>query len=173
LRKEGLVKTDEKNKVSGGDVRVLGQGGACFLYVLGRTDREARIERLKTLFEGLEGVALVITPKDYPKYGMADPLKNLEMPDVVLSAKSGYSFSDSLAGDLVITPKTDDIKGTHGYDPNEPGLHASFVAWGDGIRPHGQLGSIDNRDVAPTIAALLGLQMKDVEGQVLKSILTK
>ena len=62
----------------------------------------------------------------YPIYGLADPEKDPRMGDLVLSCKSGYSFSDSLAGDLVVTPKTPDVKGTHGYDSKEPGMHAEF-----------------------------------------------
>jgi len=173
LRKEGLVKTDEKSKVVGGDVRVLGQGGASFLYVLDQARREALIERLADLFKNVEGLDVVITPKDFKKYGMADPQQNPQMADVVLSAKSGYSFSDSLAGDLVVTPKSDDVKGTHGYDPNQPGLNATFVAWGTGIRPHTNISSINNTNVAPTIAELLGLKMKDVDGKPLEEILSK
>jgi predicted AlkP superfamily pyrophosphatase or phosphodiesterase len=173
LRKEGLVKTDEKNKVVGGDVRVLGQGGASFLYVLDQARRDALIERLAELFKTVEGVDVVITPKDFKKYGMADPQQNPQMPDVVLAAKSGYSFSDSLGGDLVVTPKSDEVKGTHGYDPNQPGMHATFVAWGAGIRPHVNVGAMNNTDVAPTIAELLGLKMKDVDGRPLEEMLTK
>jgi predicted AlkP superfamily pyrophosphatase or phosphodiesterase len=173
LRKEGLVKTDDKNKVAGGDVRALGQGGASFLYVLDQARREALIERLANLFGTVEGVDIVITPKDFKKYGMSDPRENPHMPDVVLSAKSGYSFSDSLAGDLAVTPKSDDVKGTHGYDPNQPGLHATFVAWGAGIRPHMKIGAINNTDVAPTIAELLGLRFDNTDGRALESILAK
>jgi hypothetical protein len=152
---------------------VLGQGGASFLYVLDQARREALIERLADLFKNVEGLDVVITPKDFKKYGMADPQQNPQMADVVLSAKSGYSFSDSLAGDLVVTPKSDDVKGTHGYDPNQPGLNATFVAWGTGIRPHTNISSINNTNVAPTIAELLGLKMKDVDGKPLEEILSK
>ena len=173
LRKEGLVKTDEKNKVVGGDVRALGQGGASFLYILDQEHRDALIQRVADLFKNVEGMDVVITPQDFKRYGMADPLQNPRMADVVLAAKSGYSFSDSLSGDLLVTPKSDEVKGTHGYDPNQPGLHATFVAWGAGIHPGAKLGTINNLDVAPTIAALLGLKMNDVDGQVLEGILAK
>jgi predicted AlkP superfamily pyrophosphatase or phosphodiesterase len=141
--------------------------------VLDQANREALIARLADKFKDVEGVELVITPKDYAKYGMVDPKQDSRMADVVLSAKKGYSFSDSLTGDLVITPKTDDIKGTHGYDPNQAGLHGTFVAWGAGIRPGSKLGTINNTDVAPTMAALLGLKMPNPDGEVLESILAK
>jgi predicted AlkP superfamily pyrophosphatase or phosphodiesterase len=72
-----------------------------------------------------------------------------------------------------VTPKSDDVKGTHGYDPNQPGMHATFVAWGAGIRPHVNVGAINNTDVAPTIAERLGLKMKDVDGRPFEEILTK
>jgi len=52
-------------------------------------------------------------------------------------------------------------------------MHASFVAWGAGIKAGSTLGTIHNADVAPTMAALLGLKMRDVDGRVLKEILTK
>jgi len=172
LRKEGLL-TAEGTKITGGKVRSVGQGGATFIYVLDQANRDALIASLAEKFQSVEGVQLVITPKDYAKYGMVDPQKNPKMADLVLSAKKGYSFSDSLAGDLVVTPKTDDVKGTHGYDSNEDGLHGTFVAWGAGIKPGAKLGTINNTDVAPTIADLLGLKMPETDGQVLESILKK
>jgi predicted AlkP superfamily pyrophosphatase or phosphodiesterase len=121
----------------------------------------------------VEGVSLVITPKDFAKYGMADPQQNPQMADMVLSAKSGYSFSDSLTGNMIVTPKTDEVKGTHGYDPNEAGLHGTFVAWGAGVQPAKTLGTINNTDVAPTLAVLLGLKMQDTDGKVLVDALKK
>lgn len=172
LRNESLV-TSEGTKATGGAVRVLSQGGGCFLYVLDDAKREETLARLEKLFVGAEGIDLVIMPKDFLKYGLADPRKNPHMADMVLSAKSGYSFSDSLAGGVAVTLKTEEMKGAHGYDPNQPGLHATFVAWGAGIEPGGKLGTVSNTDVAPTIAELLGLRMRDVEGQVLSGILKR
>ena len=172
LRREGLL-TTEGAKVTGGQVRTVGQGGAAFIYVLEEGKRDALTAQLADKFQQVEGVELVITPKDFPKYGLADPKQDPHMADLVLSAKSGYSFTDSLAGDLVVTPKSDDVKGTHGYDPNQASLHAAFVAWGAGLQPKAKLGTIDNTDVAPTMAALLGLKMPDSDGRVLESILKK
>lgn len=173
LRSAGLVATDGKNKVIGGGVKVVGQGGSCFLYILDERRRDAITAQIVDLFKDLEGIDLVITPKDYAKYGMADPKADSRMADLVLSAKSGYSFADSLILGLPVTPKLPDVKGTHGYDPGQPDLHATFVAWGAGIRPQARTGSITNLDVAPTIASLLGLSMPNPDGHVLGSILAK
>ena len=172
LRQDGLLKA-LAGKITGGQVRMVSQGGGAFLYVLDKDNRDALIARVADRFKEVEGVQLVITPKDFAKYGLADPLKNPQMADVVLSAKKGYSFSDSAAGELVVTAKTEEVKGSHGYDPNEPGLNATFVAWGAGIQPGTKLGAISNLDVAPTMATLLGIKMPDPDGQVLTQLLTK
>lgn len=172
LRNEGLL-TSEGTKISGGAVRALSQGGGCFIYVLDESKRDELVERVAALFEKTEGVDVVIRPKDFPKYGLADPKKNPNMADIVLSARSGYSFSDSLAGGLVITPKSEEVKGTHGYDPNQPALHGSFVAWGAGVKKGATIEKIENVDVAPSMAAFIGIEMKNVDGRVLNEVISK
>jgi predicted AlkP superfamily pyrophosphatase or phosphodiesterase len=171
LREQGVL-TAEGSKITGGTARALGQGGASFIYILDKANREAIREKLVQAFKQVEGIALVLTPKEYGTYGLANPDENPQMADLVLSCKSGYSFSDSLAGNVAVTPKTDDVKGTHGYDPKEPGMHAEFIVCGAGVKPGVELGVIENTSVAPTIAALLGIEMKNVDGPVLKEILT-
>jgi predicted AlkP superfamily pyrophosphatase or phosphodiesterase len=172
LRKEGLL-TAEGTRITGGRVRGMSQGGSAFLYVLDETDREALVARLMQDFQKVEGVDLVIGRKDFPKYGLADPLQNPHMADIVLSAKSGYSFSDSLGGNVVVTPKSETVKGTHGCDPAEPDMHAAFIAWGAGIKPGVTLGTINNVDVAPTIAALLALPMPAADGRVIDAAILR
>jgi len=39
-------------------------------------------------------------------------------------------------------------------------MQVIFIAWGGGIAPGSRLGKISNLDVASTIAAILGLEMK-------------
>lgn len=172
LRNEGLL-TAEGSKITGGSVRVLNQGGACFLYVMDDAKRDELIERTAKLFENVEGIDVVIRPQDFPKYGLVDPKQDRRMADIVLGAKSGYSFTESLAGNVVITPKSEEVKGTHGYNPNLPGLHGSFVAWGAGIKPGARVEKMDNTDVAPTMAALLGLKMEDTDGRAVDAVLAK
>lgn len=57
--------------------------------------------------------------------------------------------------------------GAHGYDPLLPHMSAIFYAAGPDIR-HGDLGTVHNIDVAPTIARLLGVELSAlVEGHAL------
>jgi hypothetical protein len=50
-------------------------------------------------------------------------------------------------------------------------MNGIFIASGAHIRKGVTLPQISNRDLAPTIARILGLAMPDVEGRVLEEIL--
>jgi hypothetical protein len=81
---------------------------------------------------------------------------------------------DGLAQYYLDDPKAEmpaELRGTHGHDPNQPNMHATFVAWGFGVKSGAKLGVVSNLDVAPTVAALLGFPMKDVEGKILSAAL--
>ena len=49
----------------------------------------------------------------------------------------------------------------------DPQMQAIFIAWGAGVPKGIRLGEISNLDVAPTLAALLGIEMKGVKGHAL------
>jgi predicted AlkP superfamily pyrophosphatase or phosphodiesterase len=172
FRKLGLLKTDA-TKIVSAQVRAVSQGGACFIYVLDAGRRTQLIESAVPALRQLGGVESVFEEKDYPKFGLLSPAKDARMPDFILSARKGYTFSDTAVGDLVITPKTDTVKGSHGYDPNHPMLGGTFVIWGAGVKKGAWLAEMSNTDVAPTMAHLLGLQMKSADGKVVRQLLTK
>ena len=60
--------------------------------------------------------------------------------------------------------------GAHGYVASDPELGAIFIAAGAGIERGVSLDAIDNVDVAPTMAALLGLDLGTVDGRALSEI---
>lgn len=172
LRKDGYLQA-EGSKITSRSVVNVTQGGSTYLYILDDANREAIRDRLQQQFKQTEGVGLVLVPSEYPLHGLPDPKQDPHAPDLVVSAKSGYSFSDSLAGDLLISPKSEEVKGTHGYDSNEPGMHATLVACGAGIKPGVQVGIVPNTSVAPTVAAVLGFPMPNTDGPAIAEILTK
>jgi Type I phosphodiesterase / nucleotide pyrophosphatase len=49
-------------------------------------------------------------------------------------------------------------RGEHLLEPERPEMHAAFAVAGEGVVAGAHLGLIDQRDVAPTLAALLGLE---------------
>ncbi len=168
LKQEGLIKEFGGKPVER-KVWSFAQGVA-FIYLLDQTDRAALLADITPKLAALEGVSEVITEADFAKYGLQTVAEDPRMPDLILSAKEGYNFSNSVAGnDTVTTLETQ--KGAHGYSPSDPLMDASFLASGAGVKAGVTLDRIGNIDIAPTVAKLLGIEMKDVEGQVLDGIL--
>jgi len=87
--------------------------------------------------------------------------------DLYLSLVPGYDVSASVKGSVVeeIAPR-----GVHGLNPERPELQSGFVVAGPGVAAGVSLGPIRQIDVAPTLAALLGL---DPPAQATGAILTK
>ena len=167
LRKEGLLKS-LGSKVSSAQAYAMAEGGACFVYVLDQANRESIIASLKPKLQAMEGVSYVTDKASDVGHqpASADPRE----PDLFLSAKDGYSFTDSLADNAEIN-SSDVVKGSHGHLASEPGLGGAFVISGKGIKTGLVLEAIQNLDVAPTIGEILGIEMKAVEGKVLREAL--
>jgi predicted AlkP superfamily pyrophosphatase or phosphodiesterase len=67
-----------------------------------------------------------------------------------------YALADAtspLVSDLTGTP------GSHGFSPDYPEMRAAFFIAGDGIVRGRDLGLIDMRQIAPTVAGLLGVRL--------------
>jgi hypothetical protein len=80
----------------------------------------------------------------------------------VVCARPGYAISTSLEGAVTGATKTG---GTHGYFPELHEMDSAFFIAGPGIAAGRDLGRIDMRDIAPTLAHLLGVKLPDVEGR--------
>jgi predicted AlkP superfamily pyrophosphatase or phosphodiesterase len=76
--------------------------------------------------------------------------------EFAVDMKPGFSLGGALDG-----PVVQEIKpgGTHGYAPSHPEMLASFLFSGPGIRRNFDLGEIDMRSIAPTLAAWLGASL--------------
>ena len=171
LRHAGLVKVEGK-KIISGSVRTVIQGGATMVYVLDEKNRDAVIAQVNKAFAKVKGVAKVVGPNDLKNYGVANPKDDPNAPDMMLFAADGYTFGDTAAGDLPFNEKPERL-GSHGHDPNVPNLHATFVAWGAGIKPGKRVGEIENLAVAPTIAKLLNISFPTADGKPVTEILTE
>jgi predicted AlkP superfamily pyrophosphatase or phosphodiesterase len=71
--------------------------------------------------------------------------------------KPGYYAGSALSGSL-ITPIAG-TRGSHGFSPEYPEMRASFFAVGAGIAHHRDLGVVDMRQIAPTVAGILHVAM--------------
>jgi predicted AlkP superfamily pyrophosphatase or phosphodiesterase len=81
----------------------------------------------------------------------------------------------SRTGDIVVTTAAPNMfssygqpKGMHGYRPETPDMWGIFYALGAAVVPR-KIGPVDQVDIAPTIANILGIEMPDdTEGRVIK-----
>lgn len=76
--------------------------------------------------------------------------------------KPGFTFGPHAIGPLV-TPSNQ--RGMHGYLAERREMNAAFFVAGPGIERGKALGEIDMRDVAPTLAGLLGIKLETAEGR--------
>lgn len=166
LREKGLITGVEKREL--GDAWVASTGGTAMVYVSDPARREDLTPKLRKLFTDSEGIDRVYGPDSFAELGL--PLSSVsdQGPDLVLSALPDYSFGNEAEGKYVTGI---DDGGTHGYLNTDPKMQAIFVAWGAGIAPGVRLDKISNLDVAPTIAAILGIDMKTAKGHALVGIL--
>jgi predicted AlkP superfamily pyrophosphatase or phosphodiesterase len=96
-----------------------------------------------------------------PANGIAEVLdreaitKRGAFPDAafLVAFKPGYYTGAALSGNL-ITP-VPGMRGSHGFSPEFPEMRASFFAVGAGIAHHRDLGVVDMRQIAPTVARIL------------------
>ena len=74
---------------------------------------------------------------------------------------------DAVLADIagpVVTPVSS-TGGTHGYLPGPREMESSFYIVGEGVPAGRGLGAIDMRDIAPTLAAKLGVQLPRAQGR--------
>ena len=80
----------------------------------------------------------------------------------LVGLRRGFTSGSRTRGPLVAPSK---VRGNHGYLPDVPEMRASFFIVGPGVPAGRSLGEIDMRDVAPTLARLLGIRLPRAEGR--------
>lgn len=163
---------ENSTKVHTNRVECISQGGSVMLYIMDQAHRKEIESNIKKAFRKEKGVTRVLTASDFKNNGLATPQEDPHAPDVFVLADCGYVFGDTSNGQIPPSEKPE-TGGSHGEDPLAPDLHATFVAWGVGIKPGVKLGEIKNIDVAPTIAKVLQVNLPNTQGKVLKKILSE
>ena len=144
---------------------VLPEGGTGFLY-LNKTNTPDVLPKVIATMKSVQGIEDVITPDRFAALGLPLPEKDPQMFDLLLSAKSGYSFSGATGGP--VTEAVPQQAGSHGYLASDPDLDAIFIASGYGVAPGVKLDHVSVIDIAPTVAKLLDVKLPTAKGKVLK-----
>lgn len=172
LRKEGFVKAVMgKSLAPDSPVFAMAEGGACFVYVLDAANRDSILRQITTKLAKLEGVTGVVEAKNFAaKLGHVTADQDTREPDLVLLAGDGYTFTDSLADTHEIIPN-DPPKGAHGHYHLDANLYGNFVISGAGVKQGTVIDAMQNIDVTPTMAKLLGIPFPGADGKVLDAAL--
>jgi predicted AlkP superfamily pyrophosphatase or phosphodiesterase len=165
LREKGLLHVGADQRK--GEAWVLPEGGTAMVYVTNPARRTDLSPQLRAIFTGVKGVQAVYGAEDYRELGLPTPQQSDQAPDLVLAAEPGFMFSKESEGDFITDAS---LAGTHGYLNTDPQMQAIFIASGADIPKGIRLGNISNLDVAPTIAALLGIEMKGTKGHAIEQI---
>jgi len=134
--------------------------------------------RRQSIFEQIYPRPLPTDLND-PKFGLGtSEFVGQDTGDVFAIMREGYNFDGTQ--NPVVTRLGDtnnsvfsvpNFYGAHGYDPNIPNLSAIFYAAGPDIKRRGNIGTIRNIDIAPTINSLLSVpSAPTVQGKALNII---
>lgn len=163
LREAGLIETDAEGAVTGWRAFFQRAGGMGQIRLADPGNAEARETLEAVLSEMAEdpesGVARVLRGEDIAA------LKSFPDADYVLVMADGVEPRDEVMGEYEAPEPSQ--AATHGFVSDLPAMKASLFMAGPGL-PQGALP--DNArtiDVAPTLAALMGLELPDAEGRSL------
>jgi hypothetical protein len=84
----------------------------------------------------------------------------------VVEAMNGVLFSNDVAGDLIISSKSENYshyKGMHGHHPSK-GKKPPFIVYGPAISQNVTIENGSMLDECPTLARLLNVEMNNMDG---------
>ena len=119
-----------------------GTGGSAFIVLKDPSARSEVEKQLKQLAaDPANGIDHIMDRKELASLGAAPNA------DFAVDMRPGFTIGTSA-----------DFKpgGTHGYSPEHPEMRSTFVIAGPGIKRGVDLGEIDMRSIAPTLAKVLG-----------------
>ncbi|MFA6231524.1 MAG: ectonucleotide pyrophosphatase/phosphodiesterase [Rhodanobacter sp.] len=107
-----------------------------------------------------------------PQYGIAHVLDHDQVVAQGGTAQASWFVQFKLGYEMGIKPEAPVLspghyRGMHGYDAALPQMRSTFLIEGKGVPAGNDLGSIDMRDIAPTLAALLGVPLPQAQGKAL------
>jgi arylsulfatase A-like enzyme len=129
---------------------------------------QAALDRAYQRAATTAGVARIFRSAEFHALGIPtyDESPFIAGQDMIIGEVDTFLTADQANPSTARVPLTPP-RHEHGYLPTNPKMFTSLVLSGRGIKKGATIGHVRSLDVAPTIARLLGLEMKDVEGRVL------
>ena len=145
-----------------GKVFVMPEGGTAYVYI-DQSQTAELLPKVRRALQGVEGIDRIIGVEEYAALGLPRPDQDPQFGQLLLSAKSGYSFAGATGGP--VTAEAPQLSGSHGYLASDPEMNPIFIASGYGVRAGMKLDRVSNIDLAPTIAQLLGVALSTAKGK--------
>lgn len=158
-------------------IRLRGGGWSMAVELTDKFNQSTDMPILRQTFDTLRSqgiVKRVAGPEDMhalgqPRFEESDYATGqyLLMPDI-----DHFLVADAASSSMEPRPRKTPAH-SHGYLPQHPRMYPILVLSGAGIKQSVTLPHARNIDIAPTIAHLLGLEMKNVSGKVLSEALVQ
>jgi predicted AlkP superfamily pyrophosphatase or phosphodiesterase len=162
FEKAKLFSLDDKGKISDWRAMPWETGGSAAIVLKdpknGLTAATVRALLAKLAADPANGIDRVLEGEELHSKG------GYPNASFFVGLKPGWRTGPSLTGPVVTSVKAG---GTHGGLPDLPDLRAAFFLVGPGVPAGKNLGLIDMRDIAPTLAKEAGLSLPTADGQAL------
>jgi predicted AlkP superfamily pyrophosphatase or phosphodiesterase len=158
-----LITVNDKGKITDWKAIPWVTGGSAAIMLKDPNDA-ATVSQVRELLakvasDPANGIDRILEADDVHKRGGYPPAS------FFVGLKPGWRTGSTFDGAVLSKPKT--VGGTHGALPDLPDLHASFFLIGPHVPAGKSLGTIDMRDVAPTLAHEVGLALPNADGKTL------
>jgi predicted AlkP superfamily pyrophosphatase or phosphodiesterase len=160
LRNAGLIDVVPSGGVRSWKAYSWSSGGSSAIYLQDPNNAEIR-GNVRAVLDSLAGAPENGVLKVY-EGARLQALKGFPDAGFVVGVKPGFQIGGALEGPVV---QDVTLRGTHGFLPEVPEMRSSFFIAGPGIPRARNLGEIDMRDIAPTLASLLDVKLPAAEGR--------
>ncbi|MBT9331526.1 alkaline phosphatase family protein [Paracidobacterium acidisoli] len=160
--RHGLITLSKTGHIASWKVFSWTGGGSAAVILHNPDDRETA-EKVRQILDGLEkdpasGIAQILSKQEAKAFG------GTPETEFLIDCRPGFYVGRGLTTPLITDASQ---KGTHGYLPVHPELQSSFFIMGPRIARNRNLGVIDMRQIAPTIAKELEARMPSATMPVL------
>jgi hypothetical protein len=161
LREAGLIDVDQQGKVTAWRAFAWAAGGSAAIVSKNPADeavrRQVRDVMQRVGSDSTNGVASIVEGAELAGLG------GFPTASLLVGLKPGFKTGSAVSGALVRPAAAPG--GTHGYLPGPADMEASFFIVGEGVPAGRNLGRLDMRDVAPTVAGRMGIVLPRAQGR--------
>ena len=161
----GLIEVNNSNKIINYKAISKSLDGSCYIYI---KDKKYK-SKIEELLKSLKNKNLIDFYLNNNEILLSGADSNA---DFMLEASYGYYFIDTINGKFIENVQGSNFhKATHGYSPKKKDYGTFFIGSGVGFRKNVVLPSGKLINHGPTLAKILGVDLKDTDGQAVLEIL--